>query len=242
MPTRFSCGVVCAVDDDGVKTAESTTAHTSVRTRRPGLLGIACTALLRTPSRMTDSFSECNETEHNGTTSQADGEPNACLSSASPPSEASLRRSAGGRGRRGSGDRDRSREELARRGGGRCTGKVPGAADLQRLEGASSAAQVGREAWSGPGDRHRVRGRYGAGVSRLLLGCGQDVQEVPSTLTHRERRRRASQGKSDLVDSVAIARIAASGEELPSARTLELLTDIRALVDYRDQLVRARTQ
>jgi transposase len=61
-------------------------------------------------------------------------------------------------------------------------------------------------------------------------------------LTHGERRRRASQGKSDLVDSVAIARIAARGEELPSARTLELLTDIRGLVDNRDQLVRARTQ
>jgi hypothetical protein len=61
-------------------------------------------------------------------------------------------------------------------------------------------------------------------------------------LTHRERGRRASQGKSDLVDSVAIARIAASGEELPSARTLELLTDIRALVGFRDQLVRARIQ
>jgi hypothetical protein len=51
-----------------------------------------------------------------------------------------------------------------------------------------------------------------------------------------------AQGKSDLVDSVAIARIAASGEELPSARMLELLTDIRALVGFRDQLVRARTQ
>ena len=133
-------------------------------------------------------------------------------------------------------------EGLARRGGGRCTGKVLGAADLQRLEGASSVAQVSRETLSGPGDRHRVRGRYGAGVSRLLLGCGQDVQEVPSTLTHRERGRRASQGKSDLVDSVAIARIAARGEGLPSARTLELLTDIRALVGFRDQLVRARIQ
>ena len=83
---------------------------------------------------------------------------------------------------------------------------------------------------------------YGAGLSRLLLGCEEDVREVPTTLTHRERRRRASQGKSDLVDSVAIARIVASGEDLPSPRRLELLSDIRALVDYRDQLVRARTQ
>lgn len=83
---------------------------------------------------------------------------------------------------------------------------------------------------------------YGARLSRLLLRSGEDVREVPTTLTHRERRRRASQGKSDLVDSVAIARIVASGEVLPSAHRLELLTDIRVLVDYRDQLVRARTQ
>jgi transposase len=45
-----------------------------------------------------------------------------------------------------------------------------------------------------------------------------------------------------MVDSVAIARIVASGEVLPSAHRLEVLTDLRALVEYRDQLVRARTQ
>jgi transposase len=83
---------------------------------------------------------------------------------------------------------------------------------------------------------------YGASLSRLLLGAGEDVREVPTTLTHRERRRRRSQGKSDLVDSVAIARIVASGEVLPSAHREEALADLRALVDYRDQLVRARTQ
>jgi transposase len=83
---------------------------------------------------------------------------------------------------------------------------------------------------------------YGASLSRLLLAAGEDVREVPTTLTFRERRRRHSQGKSDLVDSVAIARIVASGEVLPSAHRVEVLTDLRALVDYRDQLVRARTQ
>jgi transposase len=83
---------------------------------------------------------------------------------------------------------------------------------------------------------------FGATLSRLLLRSGEDVREVPTTLTHRQRRRRASQGKSDLVDSVAIARIVASGEVMPSARRLEVLTDLRALVEYRDQLVRARTQ
>jgi transposase len=83
---------------------------------------------------------------------------------------------------------------------------------------------------------------YGASLSRFLLGAGEDVREVPTTLTHRERRRRHSQGKSDLVDAVAVARIVASGEVLSSARRVEALADLRALVDYRDQLVRARTQ
>jgi transposase len=81
---------------------------------------------------------------------------------------------------------------------------------------------------------------FGATLSRLLLQSGEDVREVPTTLTHRQRGRRASQGKSDMVDSVAIARIVASGEVLPSAHRLEVLADLRALVDYRDQLVRAR--
>jgi transposase len=83
---------------------------------------------------------------------------------------------------------------------------------------------------------------YGASLSRYLLGAGEDVGEVPTLLTHRERRRRGSQGKSDLVDSIAVVRIVASGEVLPSAHRVEVLTDLRALVDYRDQLVRARTQ
>jgi transposase len=83
---------------------------------------------------------------------------------------------------------------------------------------------------------------YGASLSRFLLHSGEDVREVPTRLTFQERRRRGSQGKSDLVDSVAIARIVASGEVLPSAHRVQVLTDLRALVDYRDQLVRARTQ
>jgi transposase len=83
---------------------------------------------------------------------------------------------------------------------------------------------------------------YGASLSRFLLDAGEDVREVPTTLPHQERRRRHSQGKSDIVDAVAVARIVASGEVLPSARRVEALADLRALVDYRDQLVRARTQ
>src|SRR6266496_5990224 len=83
---------------------------------------------------------------------------------------------------------------------------------------------------------------YGAALTRRLLSCGEDVREVPASLTHAERRKRRSQGKSDLIDAVAIARVVAREEDLPSARRTARLADLKLLVDYRDQLVRARTQ
>ena len=82
---------------------------------------------------------------------------------------------------------------------------------------------------------------YGAAVARMLLEGAEDVREVCPSLTHVERRRR-SKGKSDSVDAVAIARVVAADETLPSARRTALLSDLKLLVDYRDQLVRARTQ
>lgn len=83
---------------------------------------------------------------------------------------------------------------------------------------------------------------YGAALTKHLLSCGEDVREVPASLTHQERRKRRSQGKSDLVDAVAIARVVAREQELPSARRTAGLSDLKLLVDFRDQLVRARTQ
>jgi transposase len=82
---------------------------------------------------------------------------------------------------------------------------------------------------------------YGASAARTLLDSGEDVREVSPLLTHVERRRRAK-GKSDPVDAVAIARVVTADETLPSARRAALLADLKLLVDYRDQLVRARTQ
>ncbi|MGH3117590.1 MAG: IS110 family transposase [Gaiellales bacterium] len=82
---------------------------------------------------------------------------------------------------------------------------------------------------------------YGAAVTRTLLEGAEDVREVAPSLTHLERRRRAK-GKSDSVDAVAIARVVAADETLASARRAALLFDLKLLVDYRDQLVRARTQ
>jgi transposase len=82
----------------------------------------------------------------------------------------------------------------------------------------------------------------GAAVARRLLLAGEDVSEVPASLTHRQRRRRPSQGKSDPVDAVAIAPVVAVGEGLSSARRAQVLADLKLLVDCRDQLVRTRTQ
>jgi transposase len=83
---------------------------------------------------------------------------------------------------------------------------------------------------------------YGASATRFLLAHREDVREVPSSLTARQRRLRSSQGKSDLVDSVAIARVVAAEKALPSAGREAPLSDLRLLVDYRDQLVRTKTQ
>ena len=82
---------------------------------------------------------------------------------------------------------------------------------------------------------------YGSAAARMLLGHAEDVREVAPSLTHLERRRRAK-GKSDPVDAVAIARVVAADQTLPSARRTALLSDLKLLVDYRDQLVHARTQ
>jgi len=102
-------------------------------------------------------------------------------------------------------------------------------------------------AWVGAQAKERRIGiegslNYGAALTKHLLSCGEDVREVPASLTHAERRKKRSQGKSDLVDAVAIARVVAREADLPSARRTAQLSDLKLLVDYRDQLVRARTQ
>lgn len=100
--------------------------------------------------------------------------------------------------------------------------------------------------WVGEQARPRTIGiegslNYGASIARTLMDAGEDVREISPSLTHLERRRRA-RGKSDPIDAVAIARVVAADETLPSARRAGLLSDLKSLVDYRDQLVRGRTQ
>ena len=85
-------------------------------------------------------------------------------------------------------------------------------------------------------------GSYGAGLAKHLIDSAENVYEVPAFLTHRERKRNPSKGKSDPSDAVAIARVAARGEGLSSPQRTDVFVDLKLLSDHRDQLVRARTR
>ncbi|MGY1695450.1 transposase [Geodermatophilus sp. SYSU D00814] len=98
--------------------------------------------------------------------------------------------------------------------------------------------------------RHQVQrvgiegsGNYGRGAAvRLVLTGGLEVVEVPPSLTSRERTARPAGGKTDPDDAVAIARITAREPGLPPVRLpIGQAADLRALCDYRAQLVAERT-
>ena len=65
---------------------------------------------------------------------------------------------------------------------------------------------------------------------------------MPAFLTHRERKRAPSKGKSDPSGAVAVARVTARGEGLSSPQRIDVFIDLKLLSNHRDQLVRARTQ
>lgn len=85
-------------------------------------------------------------------------------------------------------------------------------------------------------------GTYGAALAWFLMGRGEDVREVPPARAFRERGRQRSAGKSDPVDAVAIARVVARDDHLPTPKRAGLMVDIRLLNDRREQLVRTRTR
>lgn len=100
------------------------------------------------------------------------------------------------------------------------------------LDGFEGPCQIGIEG----------AGNFGAALARVLVGRGQDVREVPSVLTARERRRVRRPGKSDPKDAVAIARITLREPSLPPVSVAQFAADLRALVDYREQQVHERTR
>lgn len=104
-----------------------------------------------------------------------------------------------------------------------------GFAALEQLLGARPVVRVGVEG----------SGHFGRAVAAYLSAADFDVREVPTSMTSRERSARPAQGKTDAVDALAIARITAREAGLPSVRLkVGLAADLRALLDYREALVR----
>lgn len=86
-------------------------------------------------------------------------------------------------------------------------------------------------------------GAFGRAVAvHLSLVCPDRlVVEISTLMSSRERGARPGKGKTDPVDAVAIARITARETNLPTVRlTVGPAADLRALLDYREQLVHER--
>lgn len=95
-----------------------------------------------------------------------------------------------------------------------------------------------------PGERRfgiESAGAYAYALARMLLAAGEQVAEVPPGRADRERRR-ARRGKSDAIDALAIARVAAREEALPLLREDPAARDLRLVADYRAQLMSERVR
>jgi transposase len=81
-----------------------------------------------------------------------------------------------------------------------------------------------------------------ASASAPVPATAVEVVEVPTLMTSRERRAQVGRGKTDPVDALAIARVTARESDLPPVRlTVGPAADLRALLDYREDLLAERT-
>jgi transposase len=121
--------------------------------------------------------------------------------------------------------------------GGQLPNTEPGLLELVELLDAHKVTKVGIEG----------SGNFGRAIAvHLAISWTPDrevsVVEVPPTMTARERRAQVGRGKTDPVDALAIARITAREPGLPPVRlTVGPAADLRALLDYRDDLMAERT-
>lgn len=83
---------------------------------------------------------------------------------------------------------------------------------------------------------------FGGPAARFLVAADLDVREVPPQLTHRERTRTRRAGKSDPGDALAVARVTARESELPPVRRSDAASEIRLLVEAREDLVAEATR
>ncbi len=101
------------------------------------------------------------------------------------------------------------------------------------------------QAWLQAHDVGRVgiegSGSYGRPLALFLISVGCEVVEVPPQMTAQARKTQRNRSKSDRIDALAIARVAAREDDLGAPRPQDALEDLRALVFYRRELVESRT-
>ena len=73
-----------------------------------------------------------------------------------------------------------------------------------------------------------------------LIANGQSIVRVPVKLMHRSRRHARTQGKSDPIDALAVARAALAEPNLPIARHDAVSRELKLLVDRREDLIMQR--
>ena len=84
-------------------------------------------------------------------------------------------------------------------------------------------------------------GSYGRPAAEALIAAGVATVEVPPQMTAAARRGRLTGAKSDHIDALEIARIAARDHDLRSPRFAGACDELACLVSYRRELVAART-
>jgi len=83
---------------------------------------------------------------------------------------------------------------------------------------------------------------FGLALCRRLQGAGETIIDVAPALTVAERRSARRPGKDDRGDAVAVARVAMREHTLPRVSSEESGSDLKLLVDARDQLVAEATR
>jgi transposase len=83
---------------------------------------------------------------------------------------------------------------------------------------------------------------FGAPLARSAQSAGLAVREVPPHLSRVERLRTRRPGKSDPGDALAIARVTAREKNLPPIRLPDRTTELRLLLEAREDLVDESTR
>jgi transposase len=79
---------------------------------------------------------------------------------------------------------------------------------------------------------------YGLAIVRVLLAQGEELVDVPATLTCEGRRGSGQRGKHDQGDALAVARIGLRDQDrLPRLDATVLDDELKLLADTRDQLI-----